>query len=142
MAKKARARDVRCYHCGKAFEISARAMTVSCPGCYRPVLVEDIVVRNAQGNTTLQTCGKLVVQRKGRVTAKRIQAIEGVDIQGTVEANVESEGEVRLGATAKWKGDCRASTLKIETGATIYGGFFAIGPGATALNGSPPLPLA
>jgi len=69
------------------------------------------------------------------MTLLKNQAIEGVDILGTVEANVESEGQVRLGATARWKGDCRASTLKIETGATIYGGFFAIGPGAANGNG-------
>ena len=136
MAKCPRARDIRCYHCGRAFEIGARAMTVSCPACFRPVLVEDIVVKNAQGNTTLQTCGKLVVQRKGRVTAKKIHAIEGVDMMGILDANVESEGEVRIGPTGKWKGDCHAPVLKVEVGAEIMGGFFAIGPGANVAIGN------
>lgn len=105
-------------------------MTVSCPACFRPVLVEDIVVKNATGNTTLQTCGRLVVQRKGRITAKKIQAIEGVEMLGTLDANVETEGEVRIGPAGKWKGDCHAPVLKLEAGAEILGGHFAIGPGA------------
>lgn len=130
MAKKATAREVVCYHCGRAFEIGSRAMTVSCPGCFRPVLVEDIVVRNVQGNTTLQTCGRLVVQRRGRVVAKRIQAIGGVEMLGTLEASVECEGAVRIGAGGKWKGDCTAPVLRVESGASILGGFFRIGPGA------------
>jgi DNA-directed RNA polymerase subunit RPC12/RpoP len=129
MAKKAKAREVRCYHCGKAFEIAAKAMTVSCPGCFKPVLVEDIVVRNAQGNTTLQTCGRLVVQRRGRVVAKKICASEGVEMLGILEANVQSEGAVRIGATGRWSGNCRAPALKVDAGANIMGGFFEIGPG-------------
>jgi hypothetical protein len=127
MAKKATAREVVCYHCNRAFEIGAKAMTVSCPGCFKPVLVEDIVVKNAQGNTTLQTCGRLVVQRRGRVVAKRIQASQGVEMLGTLEASVECEGKVRIGPAARWNGDCRAPALRVERGATILGGFFVIG---------------
>lgn len=128
MAKKALAREVRCYHCERVFEISAKAMTVSCPGCFKPVLVEDIVVRNAQGNTTLQTCGRLVVEKRGRVTAKKIQAGQGVEMLGILQASVESGGEVRIGPTGNWTGDCCAKSLRVEPGGVIVGGFFRIGP--------------
>lgn len=132
MAKKSTNRTVRCYLCDHSFEIPRDAMTTSCPACFKRVQIEDIVVKHAQGNTILGTCGRLIVQARASVVAKRIRAIEGVEMLGTLEAAVESDGSVRIGPAGRWKGDCRARAIVIEPGATIVGGFFQIGEGAQA----------
>lgn len=131
MARKPATRSVRCYLCDHVFEIPREAITTSCPSCNKRVVIEDIVVRHAQGNTVLGTCGRLIVQPRASVVARRIRAIEGVEVDGTIESAVETEGAVHLGAGARWKGDCRARVLVIEPGASILGGFFSIGAGAS-----------
>lgn len=152
MAKKPSTRSVRCYLCEHAFDIPRDAITTSCPACFKRVVIEDIVVRHAQGNTVLGTCGRLIVQPRASVVARRIRAIEGVEMRGTLEAAVESDGAVKIGATGVWKGDCRARAIVVEAGATILGGHFAIGnaqpvsprlPGgsrATVRSGAAPSP--
>lgn len=137
MAKRSSARSVRCYLCGHVFEIPPGAMTTSCPGCFKRVVIEDIVVKTAQGNTVLGTCGRLIVQARASVVARKITAIQGVEVLGTLESAVESDGTVRLGATAKWKGDCTARAMVVEPGATISGGFFSIGAEPTIEKAAP-----
>lgn len=135
MARKTSPRAVRCYLCGHGFDIPRDAMTTSCPACFKRVVIEDIVVRHAQGNTVLQTCGRVVVQPRASVVARRIRAIEGVEMLGTLEASVESDGSVRIGAGARWKGDCTARAVIVEAGAVIVGRFM-IGERPT-IAGSP-----
>lgn len=130
MAKKVPNRAVRCYLCDHEFEIPRDAITTSCPGCFKRVQIEDIIVKTAQGNTVLGTCGRLVVQARASLVAKKVRAIEGIEIHGTVDAALDSEGMVTVGATGRWKGDCRAKGIVVEPGGVITGGYFEIGPGA------------
>ncbi len=130
MAKKTPNRAVRCYLCDHGFEIPRDAITTSCPGCFKRVQIEDIVVKTAQGNTVLGTCGRLIVQARASLVAKRVRAIEGVEIHGTVDSALDSEGMVTVGPTGRWKGDCRAKGIVVEPGGVITGGYFQIGPGA------------
>lgn len=141
MAKKAPARSVRCYLCDHGFEVPGQAVTTSCPACFKRLVVEDIVVRHAQGNTVLGTCGRLVVAPKAQIVARRIRAIEGAQIDGTIESAVETDGTVHLGARARFKGDCRARALVVEPGAVILSGFFSIGPDAPPLPARTTIPL-
>ena len=128
MAKGGTLRDVQCYHCSAQFEISARAMTVSCPKCYKKLLVEDVVVKTAQGVTNLQTCGKIIIEKKGRVTATLVEAHKGIEVHGIIEGKVISGGPVVIGDKARWKGDCRAPSVEIAPGARITSGYFEIAP--------------
>lgn len=114
-------------------EISARAMTVSCPSCHKKLLVEDITVSNAQSVTKLQTCGKLTVEKGGRVIAQLVEAAEGIEVHGILETKAAvTLGKVFIGSKAQWKGDCKAPTLEVELGARITRGFFEIKPEAVA----------
>ncbi|MEZ6232622.1 MAG: polymer-forming cytoskeletal protein [Phycisphaerales bacterium] len=124
---KATSREVRCYHCGKEFEIPSGAVTTSCPSCYKRVQIEDILVKHAQGNTILGTCGKLVVYAKASIVAKRIFAIQSVEVRGNLESAVETDGPVHISPNAMLKGDCHAKTILIEPGANVIG-FLSIGP--------------
>lgn len=126
MAKSGTLRKVQCYHCRVQFEISLRAMTVSCPKCFKKLLVEDVVVNTAQGVTKLQTCGKILIEKKGRVRGDLVEAHGGIEVRGVLEAKAVSGGPVVIRDKAKWRGDCRAPSLTVELGAQIIGGLFEI----------------
>jgi phage FluMu protein Com len=126
MARPAAPRTVRCYHCGHALEVGARAMTSSCPACSKALRVDDVVVKTMEAVRKIQTCGKVIVHKSGRVFAQSVEAQEGVQCDGVMEANVLSRGPVRIGPKATWKGDCRAASLHIELGAAIVSGYFVV----------------
>ncbi len=123
------ARAIRCYHCRKPFEVSARAMTVGCPKCGKQLLVDDIVVKTTQQVRKLQTCGRIIVQPKGRVVADVVEAHEGIECRGLVRTKEYLGGPVVIGAKATWKGDCAAPSVAVEAGALIEPSFFDVGEG-------------
>lgn len=102
-------------------------MSVSCPKCYKPVVIEDVVIKSAHAVRKVQTCGKVVVEAKGRLIAATIEASGGVEVMGILEGNVTTPGRVVIGGKASWKGDCRAASLKVELGAVVSRGYFVIG---------------
>jgi cytoskeletal protein CcmA (bactofilin family) len=104
-------------------------MSVSCPKCYKPVVIEDVVIKSAHAVRKVQTCGKVVVEAKGRLIAATIEASGGVEVLGILEGNVTTPGRVVIGGKASWKGDCRAASLKVELGAVVSRGYFVIGGG-------------
>jgi hypothetical protein len=101
-------------------------MTTVCPKCSKSLTVEDLVIKTAHAVRRIQTCGRVVVQKKGRVIAQQIEAHGGVEVEGILEANVVSGGPVRIGAKASWKGDLSAPSLLVELGGRIERGFFVI----------------
>jgi hypothetical protein len=119
-------RPVQCYHCRHRFEVSRQTMTSSCPKCSRALTVEDVVIKNAYSVRKIQTCGKLIVQKKGRVIAQHVEAHGGVEVEGILEANVQSGGPVRIGAKAHWKGDLSAPCVEVKAGGRIDRGYFVI----------------
>lgn len=131
-------RSVQCYHCRRRFEVGVRAVTVSCPGCHKRLVIEDLVIKNAQAYTKLQTCGRVVVQRRGHVMATLVEAHAGIEVLGVLEANAITGGGVRIGPKATWKGDLAARTLRVDAGARIVGGRFAVPDDPLGLAGKTP----
>lgn len=122
-AKKAATRTIRCYLCGHRFEVSARTMSTTCPGCHKAIKVEDVVIKSYLPVNDLQTCGHLKITRRGRVAAKRIQSGDGIACEGILEGSVETESKVELGNKSSWKGNVlKSSTLVVKDGATLTGG--------------------
>jgi cytoskeletal protein CcmA (bactofilin family) len=119
-------RTVQCYHCRRHFDVPGRAMSISCPWCYRRVTLDDLIVKDTCWTSKLQTCGKVHVQRKGVLVASLLEAREGVEILGTVEATIVSGGPVFIGPKARVKGDVTAPSLWVEKGAVIDGGHFKV----------------
>lgn len=101
-------------------------MSTSCPGCNKPVIVQDVIVKGLKTTQKLQTCGRVVIKPRGRVTAGLIEAQGGLEVLGILTGNVTSAGPVVIGPKACWKGDCRAPTLEVKLGAKIESGFFEI----------------
>lgn len=119
-------RTVQCYHCQRDFDVPPRAMSISCPWCYRRVTLDDLVVKNTCWTSRVQTCGSLVVHRKGMLVSTRIEARAGMHILGGVEGSLLSGGPVFIGKFAHIKGDLTAPAIDIENGAVINGGRFTI----------------
>jgi hypothetical protein len=130
-------RTIVCYFCRHALDVSTRTITHSCPACNKRLVVEDIIIKTLYSVVKLQTCGKLVVEPKGHVIAQYVDAQLGVEMQGQMEASVRSGGPVRIGPKARWKGDCKAPSVKIEPGAKIEAGAFTIDP-AEKIGLAPP----
>ncbi len=121
MAKINGKKTVFCYLCGHPFDVSTRAMTVNCPKCHKQLMIDDVTVKTYTAVTTLPSCGTIVVRARGRVVAKKVLGQIGVECNGTIEADIETTGFVRLGKKAKCKGAIRAGTLKIADGAQLTG---------------------
>lgn len=119
-------RGLQCYHCRHRFEVSWQTLSASCPKCSRALTLEDIVIKNAYSVRKIQTCGRLVVEKKGRVVCQTVEAIGGVEVEGYLEANVQSGGPVKIGAKAQWKGDLAAPSVEVELGGRIDKGYFVI----------------
>jgi hypothetical protein len=120
-------RLVRCYHCKTRIAVPLTARTASCPVCYKGVVLDDLAVKDAGWNGRLSTCGQVKVERKGRAIARSVECGEGLTIDGTLEAKINSGGPVTLSPGGKLKGDCDATSLVVPNGAIIEGGFFRIG---------------
>lgn len=101
-------------------------MSTSCPKCYKGLVIEDVVIKTAHAVRKVQTCGKVLVEAKGRLIATSVEAAQGVEVQGVLEGNVVSGGPVRIGPGAQWKGDLKAPSLRVELGARIARGYFVI----------------
>ncbi|MBX3358274.1 MAG: polymer-forming cytoskeletal protein [Phycisphaeraceae bacterium] len=121
MAKAPATRVVTCYHCRAVVELSAQARSATCPKCHKGLVLDDVVVEGYRAVRKIQTCGRVVVEKKGRFVGQSVEAIGGVEIQGTVEANIICGGRVHMGPKSHLKGDLTAGSLAVELGATIAG---------------------
>ncbi len=118
-------RVVLCYHCRRECEVSARAMSSSCAHCHRQLA---IAVRARHWGSNLQTCGRIVLERKADVRVNTLRACGGVEIHGTLKGRIVSMGPVTLGDTAQIDGDLEAPAVFVAPGAKILGGKFHISP--------------
>lgn len=128
MAKAKGSRTIYCYYCGRRITTSWRTMSIPCPSCNKSLLVEDIVVKKYTGVTNLETCGKLIVRRRGHAVAKhRVVALAGIEVEGKLHCeHALSAGQVILMRKAEWTGDLHATSLVVEEGAKITKGWFKV----------------
>ena len=119
---------VYCYYCGQEIETSSRTMSTPCPRCYKTVLVEDIVVKGYKGVTSFETCGRLIVKKKGHAVAKdRIVALSGIVVEGRVDCNhAITASETWLSKKSQWRGDLQSASLVVDEGARIVEGWFRV----------------
>lgn len=126
-SKAPASRAVRCYHCGHAHDVAARATRVSCPKCAKSLRVEDVTIKTTEGWQHFQTCGRVVILAKGKLIAQSIEAQGGIEVRGGIETKTYRGGPVILKKSAVWRGDCAAPALAMEEGARIQNGRFTIG---------------
>jgi len=143
MARNTGPRLVQCYHCRHRFEVGGRTQSTSCPGCNKPVIVEDIVVdRLRAGLVELRTCGKVTIKKKGRLmVAKTVEAHGGIECDGVMEAKAVVSGKtVKLGPKSQWHGDIDAPAVVMAAGARVKPSRFNVPADPLGLRDLPPRP--
>jgi len=120
---------VQCYQCDHRFEVGGSAQSTSCPGCNRPVMVADQIIKGQRGPIReLKTCGKIVVGKRGRLICQHIVAHAGLECEGIIDAKtVSSNVKVILGPKANFRGDLTAPAVDIGDGTVIQPSYFRIG---------------
>jgi hypothetical protein len=126
MVRPTAPRTVQCYHCQKWFQVGQRAISLSCPGCYRRVLLDDLVISETFRAQQIRTCGRIIVEPKGWISASEIHASAGIRVLGQLSADTVSLSPVIIAAGATWRGNLRAPAIHVEAGASITGGRFEI----------------
>ena len=114
-----------CLYCHKPQDVSRRAMQVTCKHCYKALKIEDIVVKAYEARRSIETCGVVVVEKKGNVVADRVLC-GGLIVRGKVKAAVSSRGTVLVGPDADLIGDVTAPALAVGAGA-VLNGFYRVG---------------
>jgi hypothetical protein len=113
-----------CLYCNKPQEVSRRAMQITCKHCYKSLRVEDVLIKAYEARRSIDTCGVVVVEKRGNVVADRILC-GGLIVRGKVKSKVDSRGTVLVGPEADLIGDVTAPSLAVGAGA-VLNGFYKI----------------
>ena len=91
-------------------------------------MVGDELITKLRGPLReLRTCGRIVVTKRGRLIAERIEAHNGIDCQGIIDAkHVLSGDTVTLGPKCHYHGDLTAPAEVMEKGAKVKRCLFAV----------------
>lgn len=127
-------RTVQCYLCHRHFDVPARAMSLSCPWCYRRVTLDDVVIKDSVFAKSLRTCGRIVVLKRGILTASMIEGRTGVEVFGKVEGPIRCGTRLLIASTGSVRGDVQAPSLFIEPGGRLDSPRTFIAPGAESLG--------
>lgn len=123
-------RLIRCYHCQAELSVAPTARSASCPVCHRGLTLEDLRIKDAASTGRLMTCGRVYIERRARAIVKQVEAGEGVDLHGLLDAKVCSGGPVVVNSGAKLRGECHATSMWVDRGGVIENAFIRIGPQA------------
>jgi len=111
---------VVCLYCDKPQEIGRKAKSVTCKFCYKPLKLEDIAIKTYEARRAVETCGQVIVEKKGTIISDRINC-GGLVVRGKVKGAVTSRGPVLVGPEAEIKGDVTAPAIAVGAGAVLAG---------------------
>jgi hypothetical protein len=114
-----------CLFCGGTQEVGRKAMSITCKHCNKSLKLEDITISRYEARRQIDTCGVIVVEKKGQAICDRILC-GGLIVRGKVRGAISSRGPVMIGGEAEVKGDVTAPRLAVGSGA-ILSGFYKIG---------------
>lgn len=104
-----------CPHCGRAFEVSTRAMSVRCPACTRPLEFKDLTLRqrmegdvSTMGHVELSDPSEMI----GRLVCGRFTNT------GRFEGQAVVYGQITLTKGSLTVGEVTGKSLSIQFGAT------------------------
>jgi hypothetical protein len=119
-------RTVQCYHCRQLFDVPPRAISISCPWCFKRVGLDDMDISGVCWTSKLQTCGRITIRPKSVLVAPLIEASQGIYVHGSAEGVLVSGSQIYIGPKARVKGEVRAPSIKVERGGTIDGAYVQI----------------
>ena len=105
-------RQVRCYHCGQAHDVSGRARTTLCPECNAAIELSDVTVSS---NTTrpIDTRGNLIITPSGYISSALTVCHEAL-IAGRVSGTLVCETVVRLVYSGRLSCQMKTKSMVIE----------------------------
>jgi cytoskeletal protein CcmA (bactofilin family) len=119
-------RTVQCYHCRQLFDVPPRAISISCPWCYRRVGLDDMDIRGVCWTSKIQTCGRIIIHPKASLVAPLVEASQGIEVHGSAEGILVSGSQIYIGPKARVKGEVRAPAMRVDKGGAIDGAFVQI----------------
>lgn len=87
-------KPVHCLKCGRTHQVSPKAQSTICPGCYAPIELIDVNI-TAHASRSIDTRGHLKITAKGSVSNPWI-ICGSARIEGPFHGHLRCEGEARL----------------------------------------------
>jgi cytoskeletal protein CcmA (bactofilin family) len=91
-------------------------------------LLDDLMVSASGWPGKLETCGQVRIDKRSRTVTRFVQAGDGVEVQGVLEARISTSGGVLVRRGGRVKGDIEATSITVEPGATLEGTSLCIRP--------------
>ena len=115
--KTGQGKPVHCLKCGRTHEVSQKAQSTICPGCYAPIELIDVSI-NESISRAVDTRGHLKLGPKGIIGNNWI-VCGSARIEGVFNGHLRCEGEARLAMQKPCPGRISAGSILIERKAQI-----------------------
>ena len=110
--KTGQGKPVHCLKCGRSHEVSQKAQSTICPGCYAPIELIDVSI-NESISRAVDTRGHLKLGPKGIIGNPWI-VCGSARIEGIFNGHLRCEGEARLAMQKPCPGRISAGSVIIE----------------------------
>ena len=110
-------KPVHCLKCGRTHQVSQKAQSTICPGCYAPIELIEVNI-TAHSSRAVDTRGLLKIGAKGSLANPWI-VCGSARIEGAFSGHLRCEGEVRLNMQKPCTGRITADSILVEKRATI-----------------------
>jgi cytoskeletal protein CcmA (bactofilin family) len=110
--KTGQGKSVHCLKCGRTHEVSQKAQSTICPGCYAPIELIDVSI-NESISRAVDTRGHLKLGPKGIIGNNWI-VCSSARIEGVFNGHLRCEGEARLAMQKPCPGRISAGSVIIE----------------------------
>ncbi len=110
-------KPVHCLKCGRTHQVSQKAQSTICPGCYAPIELIEVNI-TAHSSRAVDTRGLLKIGAKGSLANPWI-ICGSARIEGAFSGHLRCEGEVRLNMQKPCTGRITADSILVEKRATI-----------------------
>ena len=105
-------KPVHCLKCGRTHNVSHKAQSTICPGCYAPIELMDVTI-TAHASRPVDTRGHLRIHSKGSLSDSWI-ICGSARIEGPFSGHLRCEGEARFDMQKPCTGRITAGTLVVE----------------------------
>jgi len=110
--KSGQGKPVHCLKCGRTHEVSQKAQSTICPGCYAPIELIDVSI-NESISRAVDTRGHLKLGPKGIIGNSWI-VCGSAHIEGIFNGHLRCEGEARLAMQKTCPGRISAGSVLID----------------------------
>ncbi len=110
-------KPVHCLKCGRTHQVSQKAQSTICPGCYAPIELIEVNI-TAHSSRAVDTRGLLKIGAKGSLSNPWI-ICGSARIEGAFNGHLRCEGEVRLNMQKPCTGRITADSILVEKRASI-----------------------